>query len=397
MAPSKTASAPHAWLWRCIGRLAFNRITLVAAESIPATGPILFVATHRNGAMDAAAYWLAAPEAVAMVSAQLQRSWLGRCLFPGIAVSRAKDRARGILADNEQAMRQCLDLLRQGGSLLIMPEGSSSLGHRHLPFKRGAARILSAAIAGGVKPVIVPLAVHYEDATRWQSRVEVLVGSPIHPQTCDEKALHRLIVEGLEAVGANFADAQTQHLAERLAYAGTLGTDYSYAKLLKRFEQQIPPDLAVAAHELEKTARKNALWKHQGLPLVPVGAWQLYLAYWLLLAPVVFGFCLFNLPVLAAGYIASRTLPDDSNVIAFWRMMVGLPAAVLWVIVVSLVCLLFSQTACLLWYGLVSLGGIWAWYRFRKLSVALGNVLFHPAAAKSILAVYRKLLEHLHG
>lgn len=332
-----------------------------------------------------------------MVSAQLQRSLLGRWLFPGIVVSRAKDKARGIHADNAAAIKQCVEQLTQGGRLLVMPEGTSKLGFRHLPFQRGAARILTASINAGAQPTIVPLAVHYEDATIWQSRVEVLTGPALRPQTNDEKALHDLIVEALEAVGANFPDAKTQRLAEQLAYAATLGTDQSYAKMLKRFEQDIPQELADGAEDLDRIAENNALRRHQGLPLVPVGPWPLYLAYWLILAPVIAGFCLANLPALAAGYVASRSLPDDDNVVAFWRMIVGLPAALLWGLIVSASCLLFSNTVGLLGYWLLSVGGILFWYRFRKLSVALVNLLLHPSAARQILAAYQKLKGRLNG
>lgn len=370
---------------------------MVGLEAIPTTGSVLFVATHRNGAFDAAAYSQAAPGAVAVVSAQLHRSLLGRWLFPGIAVSRAKDKARGIYVDNTLAIKQCIKQLKGGGRLLIMPEGTSKLGFRHLPFQRGAARILAASITDGVEPVIVPLAVHYEDATIWQSRVEVLIGPALRPQTNDEKALHHLIVDALEAVGTNFPDSEMQRLAEQLAYAATLDTDHSYAKMLKRFEQDIPKDLADAVYDLERIAKKNTLWLHQGLPLVPIGPWQLDLAYWLMLAPIIVGFCLVNFPVLAAGYTASRILPDDNNVVAFWRMTVGLPAAFLWALVVSVSCLLFSKAVWLIGYWLLSVNGVLLWYHFRKLSLALGNAFLYPAAAKQVLAGYHKLKERLNG
>jgi len=74
-------------------------------------------------------------------------------------------------------------------------------------------------------PAIVPLAVHYENPTAWQSRVEVLVGEALRPEPhAALGAIHRLITGALESVGAYFASAGEQRLAESLAYAGTLGT-----------------------------------------------------------------------------------------------------------------------------------------------------------------------------
>lgn len=383
------------WLWRGIGRLAFNRVAVVGRALLPLHGPVLFVATHRNGALDAAPYAVAAPLAIPVVSAQLHRLPLGRWLFRGIAVARAKDKLRGIQADNAKAMEACVDILKRGEQLFIMPEGTSTLGPRHLPFHRGAARIVGDAIQAGVIPTIVPLGIHYEDPTIWQSRVEVLVGKPIQPQTSDTSSLHRLISHGLEAVAADFPDADTQRMAENLAYACTLGTDASYARTLKFFEPYIPQDLADAAHELALIARNNRLCLHQGVPLVPVGPWLLYLAYWLIISPLVIGFGLFNLPTLVAGYVASRTLPDAPNVVAFWRMAVGLPVGICWAAIVSLTLTLVAEPAWIAVYWAITATGIMAWYRFRKLSVALCNGMFRASAKPALLQAYRRLLNRV--
>src|SRR5512135_1263638 len=101
--------APARRVWRVIGWLAFNRIRVIGAEKVPCAGPTLFVATHRNGALDAAPYAMAAPGAIPVVSAQLHRTPLGRLLFRGIAVARAKDKARGIDANNRAAMERCVE------------------------------------------------------------------------------------------------------------------------------------------------------------------------------------------------------------------------------------------------------------------------------------------------
>ncbi|MDD5330254.1 MAG: 1-acyl-sn-glycerol-3-phosphate acyltransferase [Sulfuricella sp.] len=387
-----THKPANRWLWRVIGRLAFNRIAVVGTENLPAEGPVLFVATHRNGALDAAPYTVAAPTAVPMVSAQLHRIPLGRFLFRGIAVARGKDRGRGIEADNGKALQDCIRLLRAGSRLFVMPEGTSTLGPKHQPYHRGAARIARAAMDAGAIPTIVPVGVHYEDPTVWQSRVEVLVGEPIHSRPEDTVAdLHRRIVQGLESAGANFTDEESQRTAEMLAYASTLGTDISYARALKSFEAGIPRGLAESVRQLQQLARLERLSLHQGVPLVPIGSWLPYAAYWLMLAPVVLLFVLSNLPVLAAGYTASRKLPDAPNVISFWRMAIGLPVGVAWAAMASLALAIFLGAAGVLAYGAVTLGGIMAWYRFRKLSVALRNALFHAGAKPALLHAYRNL------
>jgi len=389
-------TAAQTWLWRLIGRLAFNRIAIIDEHKLPPRGPVLFVATHRNGALDAAPYIATAPDAVPMVSAQLHRLPLGRFIFRGIAVARAKDKVRGIEADNEDAMRKSVELLKTGGKLLIMPEGTSSLGPRHLPFRRGAARIAKAAMEAGVDLTIVPLGVHYEAPTQWQSRVEVLVGDPIRPASAELFELHDLICNALEKVGANFTDAADQAQAEQLAYAATLGSRQSYARALKGFERNPSSEVTSALRDLEQLAREKHLRRHQGIPLMPIGTATTYIAYWLLLLPLVSIFALANLPVLAAGYTASRTLPDDDNVIAFWRILIALPVAIVWIILVNTALLVLSKPIALAIYWIGSVAGIGAWYRFRKLTVAVYNRLLHADARATVLSLHQHLLEYLH-
>lgn len=394
--PNPVVAWANSWLWRVIGGAAFNRITVIGREHVPASGPVIVVATHRNGALDAAPYKVAAPFAVPMISAQLHRFPLGRFLFHGIAVAREKDRARGIEVDNEKSLQACVALLKRDGQLFVMPEGTSTLGPRHLPYHRGAARIARAAMDAGVLPMLVPMAVYYEDPTGWQSRVEVLVGQPVRPRPEDKVAdLHRYITQGLDAVGANFGDADMQRKAELMAYAATLGTEVSYARTLKSFEAGLPEGLDASVQQLQQLARKKRLALHQGVPLVPVGPWLPYAVYWAVLAPVLLFFTLINLPALAAGHLASRRLPDAPNVIAFWRMAVGLPVGVAWAMLMSLLMWLLVGVSGVAVYWAITLGGIKAWYRFRKLSIALWNAIFHASARPVLLQAYRNLLNRV--
>lgn len=383
-------------VWRLIGCLAFNRITVVGREHLPRSGAVLYVATHRNGALDGAPYTLAVPAAVPMVSAQLHRTAFGRLLFQGIPVARAKDRERGIAADNRQSIERCISLLKHDGQLLVMPEGTSTLGFRHLPYQRGAARIAHAALDAGIALTIVPLGVHYEDPTAWQSRAEVLVGEPVQLLgSKDVAALHRVITQALESVGANFASEDEQRNAEALAYACTLGTDASYALSLKHFEQADPEVVARFVQPLASFALEERMCTHQGVPLVPVGPWPLYVTYWLVLAPLVAAFSLLNAPVLGAGWIASRKLPDAPNVIAFWRMVAGLPAGLVWATLASVAGALAGGVPGAVTYWAITVAGVAAWYRFRKLSVALCNGLFHAGAKPALLRTYQDLKENM--
>ena len=77
---------------------------------------------------------------VFMISTQLRKNLFARMFFHGIAVTRTKDEGDRNL--NEAALHECLEHLRAGGELVVFPEGTSSLGPRHLPFKSGAIWLL---------------------------------------------------------------------------------------------------------------------------------------------------------------------------------------------------------------------------------------------------------------
>ena len=128
---------------------------------------------------------------------------------------------------------------------------------------------------------------------------------------------------------------------------------------------------------------------------MPVGPWPLYATYWLVLAPLVAAFSLLNAPVLGAGWIASRKLPDAPNVIAFWRMVAGLPAGLVWATLASVAGALAGGVPGVVTYWAITVAGVGAWYRFRKLSVALCNGLFHAGAKPALLRTYQDLKENM--
>jgi 1-acyl-sn-glycerol-3-phosphate acyltransferase len=385
-------------VYRVVEFLSFNRITIRRLDDAQLRGPVLYVGLHRNGAMDGVPYLKLAPRAAFMVSAQLHRFPFGRRLFPGIAVARRKDRQRGIVADNDDAVLQSVDHLVAGGELFVMPEGTSTLGPRHLPFKPGAAKIAYEAVRRSVPLTVVPVAVHYECAWEWQSRVEVVVGKPFRLSAADvagEADAGERIAAALEAVGVNFASEAEQNAAEMLAYAATLGTRVAYAACLKRFEAGVPAELKADAARLRELALDAGAMTHQGVPLTPIGSPLPYLIAWLALAPLMGMFFLVNLPPLAAGYLASRTLPDERNVVAFWRALVGIPAALLWCPATALMLASLVGVPAALAYLFVSAAGIRGFYRFRKLTVAVFNRLRAPQLAVPLLDFHRALLGSL--
>jgi 1-acyl-sn-glycerol-3-phosphate acyltransferase len=387
-------------VWGLIRLVSFRRVRIVHAERLPRAGPVLFVGLHRNGVLDGAPYLQVAPTARFVISAQWHRSPIGRLLFPGIAVARGKDRERGIVADNRQAFAEAVEHLGRGGQLFILPEGTSGLGPRHLPFKPGAARLAQAAAASGIALTIVPLGIHYERAWAWQSSVEVLVGAPFAVAKDGGGALEGTqarITAALERVGVNVATPEELQFIETLAYAATLGSGRSYAECLKHFEAGVPDDLRAAAAELLAAARGQNAKLHQGVPLVPRHGFLYDALRWLVLAPIEASALALNLPVVAVARWASRKFPDDRNVVALWRMLAGIPAGIVWAALMTGSLLALSGPPAGLAYLCASGAAIRLHDEFRKLSIALYNAIFAPGLRAQLRSFQGMLASRLEA
>lgn len=371
--------------YRLTAFMLWNRVTIRGATLADLSGPVLFVGLHRNGALDGIPYLPAAPDAVYLISAQLHRVALLRPMFPGIPIARRKDRERGIHAAGPDALSICVDHLRAGGRLFVLPEGTSTLGPRHLPFKPGAAQIAS-AVPGAL--TIVPLAIHYERAWAWQSRVEVVVGKPVRA----EAASPELISELLETTGVNVESEERLRVLETLAFAGTLSAKASYAETLERWEREVPQELREAFESVEVTARWTGAWKFQELPLIPTSSLLREALELVALLPLVGSMVLLNAPPLLLTALAGRWLPDERHVVSFWRTLIGVPTFLLWGTVVAM----SKGPLFALVYLLLTAVGIRVVRPLKMRAVAVHNALLSPRIVPPMRDLLRKLAGHLN-
>lgn len=387
------------WLYRFINYVYFQRITVIHPERLPTAGPVLFLGLHRNGAVDGFIYYRTLNEPVFMISTQLRKNWFARLFFDGIAVTRTKD--GGERNQNQEAMRQCLGLLRNGGGLFVFPEGTSSLGPRHLPFKSGAVWLLLDYLeSGGPALQVVPVGIHYECPWSFRAKVEVVVGQPIAtelPAGASRmellKMMKRRVQTALEGVGINVASDEYHEQIQRLAYAATLGTPRSYFKSLKLMERAVPESVAKEWHELALTNAKP--WFHQGVPLFPTGPVLLYALALAVISPIVLAAIALNLPAFAAGWYAGKKFPDDRNVISLWKILVGTPVFALWSAAVTLTMLLLGKTWWWVAYVAITWLGLELYYRFKKLAVAVLNGFRYPELRPKMLAFHQTLLHSM--
>lgn len=401
--PGDRRQAPRwrRWFYRLITAVYFQRVALLNPERLPKSGPVLYLGLHRNGAVDGFVYDRVLCAPVFMISTQLRKSLLARLFFDGIAVTRAKD--EGDHAVNDGALRQCLDQLRADGELFVFPEGTSSLGPRHLPFKSGAIWLLLDYLENAKAPLrVIPVGIHYECPWAFRARVEVAIGAPISTELPAEasrleklKTMKRRVQCALEQVGINVPSSEYQETIQAFAYVATLGTPRSYFKSLKAMESAVPENILEQWRALEPELRAAKLWFHQGVPLVPAGPLVLYLLALIITGVLTLAAIAVNLPPFLGGWFAGKKFPDNRNVISLWKILVGMPIFILWMVLLTLILLLLGKVWWLAAYGAVTWLGLKGYYRFKKVAVAVHNGFRHPALRARMLAFHKTVLELL--
>jgi 1-acyl-sn-glycerol-3-phosphate acyltransferase len=158
----------------------FGRITVTGQENIPAQGPVIIAPTHRSR-WDALLVPYAAGRCVTgrdlrfMVTVTECRGlqgWFVRHLggFP-------VDPVHPSIA----TLRHAVDLLFNGETLVIFPEGGIRKGKLH-PLKQGISRLALSAEANhfGLGVKIIPMSINYSQFNpSWGTNVSIHMGSPL--------------------------------------------------------------------------------------------------------------------------------------------------------------------------------------------------------------------------
>ena len=174
----------------------FRTVEVEGHEHLPRDRPVVLVANHFNGAVDAVILMAALGEVPRFVAkATLWKPVLVRpflALLGLVPVYRPEDKQAG--ADNASMFGRAHSVLRRNNTLALFPEGTT---HDRLELARvrtGAARIALGAAEAGIRGVlIVPVGLTYEDKLALRSRALVRIGAPIDvdaltPQLADGRA-----------------------------------------------------------------------------------------------------------------------------------------------------------------------------------------------------------------
>lgn len=167
---------------RSLVRLAGGEINVTGAENIPADGPVIFIANHQgNFDIPILLGFIAKPKAflakVEIKNLPLISTWMQamKCVFI----------KRDSLKHSREAFRQNIQVLQEGRSLVVFPEGTRSKSSRLGEFKTSGFKL-----AQETKVPIVPITLdgtyNLMERQGWIMRpatVRVKIDPPVHPES----------------------------------------------------------------------------------------------------------------------------------------------------------------------------------------------------------------------
>ena len=192
----------------------YSSIQITGRDRIPQRGPVLLAASHHNALVDALiAVWISprplrlTAKATLMENALL--AWL-LSLVGVVPLRRAADEKKAGKdsldpSRNASSFVKLLDVLEQGGMILIFPEGRSHSEPELAPLKTGVARIsLEAQASRALSGIqIIPLGINFEDKGNPGTAILAEIGEPLllnEAGTVTVESLTVMITERLRAV-----------------------------------------------------------------------------------------------------------------------------------------------------------------------------------------------------
>ncbi len=167
---------PALWLF-------FRRSYFLDANKIPATGPVVIISNHAASFLDAMIMGVKLRRPIHYyVRSDIFKRPFARYIFSKLHMipiySRDKDKTE--LHRNADSFNEGEKVLKDGGLLLIFPEGTSRVEKNILPLKKGVSRIALQALKKGLDMplVIVPVGIHYSRHA-FRSNLQLVTGDPV--------------------------------------------------------------------------------------------------------------------------------------------------------------------------------------------------------------------------
>jgi 1-acyl-sn-glycerol-3-phosphate acyltransferase len=189
--------------------------------NLPRNGPSIIAARHYHHLIDGAALIARIPHPTHVLvgldwirNPALRATMHGLCRaaeWPIIYRRREGSQIDDLTAQRalRQAWRQSIELLGQGHSLIVFPEGYPTIDPGYtpktdpdefLPFQPGFARIAITAARSGIDAPVIPAGFHYEQRDRWQ--VVLRFGEPVFPTPGGVDELVRTVEDSVKRLSA---------------------------------------------------------------------------------------------------------------------------------------------------------------------------------------------------
>lgn len=322
----------------------FRRIELVGLELVPANSPVVFAVNHPNGLVDPLFLLCYAPAPVSFLAKAPLFStpvigWFVRT-FAAIPVYRKQDNTSGT---NQETFARARQVLEDGGSIAIFPEGTTHDDPRLRELKTGASRIALGAELPRIE--VVPAGIYYTEKHVFRSSALVMFGAPLtvrpvptgadgEPPVHEVEKLTAAIEEGLHEVTLQadsraalqlvaraediFSADDEQPLAQELDLRRRFVEGYHY---LREHDPGRLDRLQSALTQFESELRKAKIDVHDLRPRVD----PLRLFRVLVLLPVAFLGALLNLPTyLFVHALAGHLAKGEGNMVATMKFLVAL-------------------------------------------------------------------------
>lgn len=391
--PSPT---PNSWLRQIIFwlvELYYPRLEVNGIEKVPANKPVLFVANHPNGLLDPLLIMLGMKREVAFLAmSKLFRTAFGRFFlntFGAIPVYRRKDVGepggpageRDAAHKNEETFARCRQILHNGGSMALFPEGITHSDPTMQKFHTGAARIAlsTEAESGWLSGVtIVPVGLWYENKGYFRTSTLLVVGEPFTLDSYREgyeadprqtaRKITAQIKEGLDAV---VLQAENVDLLRGLPMvASWLAPQFDELPLIEQhamtnelietykfIKEKDPQRLARFSDEARRYAQALLTlgikdpWELE-LPAATTGRPRRLLTFLICAAPfAALGGLISAGPYYAVRPIANRYVGEHTSILSTVKLIGGIIFVLIgWIITAILIGVIF--------------GGLWGWLLF---------------------------------
>lgn len=170
-------------------KIFYRHIGVRGEDNIPPNDgrtPVIFAGNHHNGLIDPIIVYCTVPNRVIRPVAAAYLfdipviGFIIRSLLKAIPVRRRTDK-KGRKVDNSKSLQAMSNVLLEGGSFTIFPEGVSHNSTEVLELKTGFARacMLALQMDDSLNIYVVPVGLNYQAKNRFQSDIFVDFGEPI--------------------------------------------------------------------------------------------------------------------------------------------------------------------------------------------------------------------------